>query len=113
MTTLTSSEKASVDAKDSEKQAEVHIALVTDEVDTGAQLVAGTQTLVDHHEALRVRRKIDWHIMPLMCSAYNLWHPVSTVLMYLCDSDILGTVYGQAHSRKCCDLGVEVCHGIK
>ncbi|KAI0724647.1 MFS general substrate transporter [Fomitopsis betulina] len=70
MTTLTSSEKASVDAKDSEKQAEVHIALVTDEVDTGAQLVAGTQTLVDHHEALRVRRKIDWHIMPLMCTIY-------------------------------------------
>ncbi|KAH9834589.1 MFS general substrate transporter [Rhodofomes roseus] len=64
-------EQTSVDTKDvNEKQAEIHVAVVTDEVDTGAQLVAGTVVEVDPQEALRVRRKIDWHIMPLMCTIY-------------------------------------------
>ncbi|KAH9929340.1 uncharacterized protein B0H18DRAFT_953536 [Fomitopsis serialis] len=73
MATRTGSERASVDTKDvivNEKQPEVHVAVFTNEVDTGAQLVAGTVTQVDPQEALRVRRKIDWHIMPLMCTIY-------------------------------------------
>ena len=71
MAPRTSSKNISVDVKDvsDEKQAAVHVALFTDEVDTGAKLVAGTNIRVDVEEALRVRRKIDWHIMPLMCSA--------------------------------------------
>ncbi|KAI0937983.1 hypothetical protein AcV7_003302 [Taiwanofungus camphoratus] len=55
---------------DDEKKGNVHIAIVTEEADTGAQLVAGTTTEVDPAEALRVRRKIDRHIMPLMCMIY-------------------------------------------
>lgn len=57
---------------DDEKKGNVHIAIVTEEADTGAQLVAGTTTEVDPAEALRVQRKIDRHIMPLMCSEYLL-----------------------------------------
>lgn len=64
-------EKISLDSKDlHEAAAEAHLAVLTDEVDTGAQLVAGAAAQVDQVEALRVRRKIDWHIMPLMCSEY-------------------------------------------
>ncbi|OAX37933.1 MFS general substrate transporter [Rhizopogon vinicolor AM-OR11-026] len=43
------------------------VSLSTREVDTGAQLVAGLTSTFDPDEALRVRRKIDRHIMPLMC----------------------------------------------
>ncbi|PCH43288.1 MFS general substrate transporter [Wolfiporia cocos MD-104 SS10] len=60
-------EKASLD---DEKNVKVHVALVSEEVDTGAQLVAGTQMDIDPQEALRIRKKIDWHIMPLMCILY-------------------------------------------
>ncbi|KAG2114300.1 uncharacterized protein F5147DRAFT_570447 [Suillus discolor] len=37
-------------------------------VDTGAQLVAGLTSTLDPDEALRIRRKIDGHVMPLMCA---------------------------------------------
>ncbi|KAH8092231.1 MFS general substrate transporter [Cristinia sonorae] len=46
-----------------------HIAFRTDQVDTGAQLVAGGIE-IDPLEALRIRKKIDWHILPLMCILY-------------------------------------------
>ena len=71
-----SDERISVNVKDTddEKQVDIHVALVKDDVDTGAQLVAGTNIQVDPQEALRVRRKIDWHIMPLMCSGCSFWH---------------------------------------
>ncbi|OJA13962.1 hypothetical protein AZE42_03611 [Rhizopogon vesiculosus] len=46
------------------------VSLSTREVDTGAQLVAGLTSTLDPDEALRVRRKIDRHIMPLMCVLY-------------------------------------------
>lgn len=44
-----------------------HLAFRNDQVDTGAQLVAGGIE-IDAAEALRIRKKIDWHILPLMCS---------------------------------------------
>ncbi|KAF8212762.1 MFS general substrate transporter [Mycena galopus ATCC 62051] len=40
------------------------------EVDTGAALVFGEHGELDPAEALRVRRKIDHHILPLMCILY-------------------------------------------
>ncbi|KAI0059516.1 MFS general substrate transporter [Artomyces pyxidatus] len=40
------------------------------EVDTGAQLVAGDSVVLDEAEGIRIRRKIDRHILPLMCSAW-------------------------------------------
>ncbi|CAK5282683.1 unnamed protein product [Mycena citricolor] len=39
-------------------------------VDTGAALVAGEHGTLDPDEALRVRKKIDYHILPLMCVLY-------------------------------------------
>lgn len=55
---------------DDEKRTHVHVAAVSEEVDTGARLVAGTFEEVDPKEALRLRKKIDRHIMPLMCVLY-------------------------------------------
>ncbi|KXN91604.1 hypothetical protein AN958_12722 [Leucoagaricus sp. SymC.cos] len=40
----------------------------TKEVDTGAELAAGYAGDLDPKEALRIRRKIDRHIIPLMCT---------------------------------------------
>ncbi|KAG2031361.1 MFS general substrate transporter [Suillus americanus] len=40
------------------------------EVDTGAQLVAGLTSTLEPDEALRIRRKIDRYVMPLMCVLY-------------------------------------------
>ncbi|KAA1466621.1 MFS general substrate transporter [Dentipellis sp. KUC8613] len=45
------------------------VAVSTKQVDTGAQLVAGLGEL-DDAEATRIRRKIDRHILPLMCVLY-------------------------------------------
>ncbi|THG95272.1 hypothetical protein EW026_g6352 [Hermanssonia centrifuga] len=50
--------------------AQHHLAFKSDQVDTGAQLVAGQQFDLDPAESLRIRKKIDWHIMPLMCTLY-------------------------------------------
>ncbi|KAJ3546254.1 hypothetical protein NM688_g5536 [Phlebia brevispora] len=47
-----------------------HVAFKTDQVDTGAQLVAGEEIELDAAESVRIRRKIDWHILPLMCMLY-------------------------------------------
>ena len=46
----------------------VHLAFKQDQVDTAAQLVAGEHIELDVEEATRIRRKIDRHIMPMMCS---------------------------------------------
>lgn len=47
------------------------IAFSNDQVDTGAQLVAGGIEL-DPAEANRIRKKIDWHILPLMCGEFAI-----------------------------------------
>ncbi|KAH9834565.1 MFS general substrate transporter [Rhodofomes roseus] len=41
-----------------------------DDVDTGAQLLAGEDIEFLEEDANRVRDKIDWHILPLMCTLY-------------------------------------------
>ncbi|KAI0305253.1 MFS general substrate transporter [Multifurca ochricompacta] len=43
-----------------------HVSIDSDQVDTGAQLVAGISSSLDADESLRIRRKIDRHILPLM-----------------------------------------------
>lgn len=47
-----------------------HVAFRNDQVDTAAQLVAGKALDLDPAEAERIRKKIDWHILPLMCILY-------------------------------------------
>ena len=56
-----------------------HLAFKTDQVDTGAQLVAGEQIELDPAEARRIRKKIDWHILPLMCSTCNVCFTVYAI----------------------------------
>nr|GAT56421.1 MFS general substrate transporter [Mycena chlorophos] len=46
------------------------VSVRTEEVDTGAALVAGKTDELDATEAARILRKIDWHILPLMCILY-------------------------------------------
>jgi MFS transporter, ACS family, allantoate permease len=60
--------KSSADVADA--HAAHHLAFKTDQVDTGAQLIAGEHFELDPAEATRIRKKIDWHILPLMCTLY-------------------------------------------
>ncbi|KAJ7494380.1 MFS general substrate transporter [Mycena galericulata] len=46
------------------------IEVTAKELDTGAGLLYGNQTELDPREAERVRKKIDMHILPLMCTLY-------------------------------------------
>jgi MFS transporter, ACS family, allantoate permease len=45
-----------------------HLAFNQEQADTAAGLLAGKDIELDAAEARRIRRKIDWHVMPLMCS---------------------------------------------
>ncbi|KIK43685.1 hypothetical protein CY34DRAFT_803520 [Suillus luteus UH-Slu-Lm8-n1] len=56
--------------------------LSTKDVDSGAQLVAGLISALDPDEALKIRRKIDRHIMPLMCVLYWIQFMDKTTLGY-------------------------------
>ncbi|KAI0066397.1 MFS general substrate transporter [Artomyces pyxidatus] len=53
---------------ESEKH-DLGISLDAKDIDTGAQLVSGESVFLDKTEELRIRRKIDKHVLPLMCSA--------------------------------------------
>ena len=61
----------SIDRLDEKKGSVVdvvaHVAVADTEVDTAAQLATGLDEL-SPEEAIRIRKKIDWHILPLMCS---------------------------------------------
>ncbi|KAI0032038.1 MFS general substrate transporter [Vararia minispora EC-137] len=62
---------SSVDQKSLQDEKHPHgVAVDTRQVDTGAQLVAGEDVELDAAEANRIRRKIDVHILPLMCVLY-------------------------------------------
>ena len=64
------SSNGSIDHSDEKKEPVVvltHVAVADREVDTAAQLATGLDEL-SPEEANRIRKKIDWHILPLMCS---------------------------------------------
>ena len=58
-----------------------HIAFEQTQVDTAAELVAGREVELDATEARRIRRKIDWHLMPMMCSKFPNAYFISRGLM--------------------------------
>ncbi|KAN0107668.1 MFS general substrate transporter [Russula decolorans] len=60
----------SFNEKSDEKRGPVSVD--SQEVDTGAQLDASLHAPLDPAEALRIRRKIDRHILPLMCILYGI-----------------------------------------
>ncbi|KIK64287.1 hypothetical protein GYMLUDRAFT_410740 [Collybiopsis luxurians FD-317 M1] len=57
------------------------VKVTVSEVDTAAQLAADAAGSLDPAEALRIRRKIDKHILPMMCLLY---------LVQFCDKSTLG-----------------------
>jgi len=65
--------------------------IVSDSNDVGAQLVAGVDTELDPQEALRIQRKIDWHLMPLMCIMYLMAFADKTTLG---QSAVMGLIPG-------------------
>ncbi|KAJ8590946.1 MFS general substrate transporter [Rhizopogon salebrosus TDB-379] len=68
------------------------------DVDVGAQLIA-SDTVLTQQEAARLRAKIDWHIMPFMCSKSEITFMDKTtlgeaaVLGILCDADLSANQY--------------------
>jgi ACS family allantoate permease-like MFS transporter len=75
------------------------VSIDTDQVDTGAQLVAGVTLPLDPGESLRIRRKIDKHIMPLMCILYWIQFMDKVTLG---SSAILGILYElELEFQKC------------
>ncbi|KAG9308676.1 MFS general substrate transporter [Chiua virens] len=76
MPMLRASSKAGSSVSQREKQSEPPLpeyhahAVSTKKIDTGAQLVAGLSTELDPAESERVRKKIDYHILPMMCTLY-------------------------------------------
>ncbi|KAH8111692.1 MFS general substrate transporter [Phellopilus nigrolimitatus] len=59
---------SSLSEKNVDDEKHLHATAATQEVDEAAQLA--TQEDIDPAEALRIRRKIDKHILPLMCILY-------------------------------------------
>ena len=56
------------DSDEKKHDVNVHVAVAEKEVDTAAQLAAALQGEVSQEDFDRVLKKIDWHILPLMCS---------------------------------------------
>lgn len=90
-----------------------------EDLDTGAQLVAGDDLAILNEDIKRVRNKIDWHILPLMCSELLPGNVRSELSMCLCSScqevvlthvcsPILDTIHGQDNTWECSNLGDKV-----
>lgn len=65
-----------------------HPHVSTTAVDTAAALVSGNDIELDPEEAKRIRRKIDRHIMPLMCILYWIQFMDKTTLGMSIASDV-------------------------
>lgn len=86
-----------------------HLAFSDAQVDTAAQLVAGQDFDLDPAEAIRIRKKIDWHILPMMCSTSPRRCSHScTGLTDMGPSALLGAVHGQDHVGKLCHSRYQV-----
>ncbi|EMD38093.1 hypothetical protein CERSUDRAFT_113228 [Gelatoporia subvermispora B] len=63
----------------------------TKSADVAAQLTAGKDIQLSPEDAARIRRKIDWHLMPLMCILYMMQFADKTTLG---QSAVLGLLQG-------------------
>lgn len=84
-----------------EEKSKPHVAAYT--LDTAAVLVAAEDVILAPEEAKRLRRKIDWHILPLMSRASTF--TVERARLSLWASPLLGPVHGQKHPGVFCYLG--------
>ena len=80
-----------------EQKSKPHVA--TYALDTAAVLVAAEDVILTPEEAKRLRRKIDWHILPLMSSAFIFIFTFTVKRARLSPwaSPLLGPVHGQKH----------------
>ncbi len=83
-----------------EKNAQVdvhHVAVADADVDTAAKLAAGLDHELTPEESERLRKKIDWHILPLMCSECLIRRGFLTCVLMCAwlSSSLLDPVYGQ------------------
>ncbi|KAF7375381.1 MFS general substrate transporter [Mycena sanguinolenta] len=78
------------DDKHSDEKSSGGIEVSVNDVDTGAALASGGDMELDPSEALRIRKKIDRHILPLMCVLYWVQFMDKTTLG---SSAILGIEY--------------------
>lgn len=86
------------DTDEKKTQVDVHHVAVADaDVDTAAKLAAGLDQALTPEESDRLRKKIDWHILPLMCSEYLVGLGFSTCVLMCAwlSSSLLDPVYGQ------------------
>ncbi|EPS95177.1 hypothetical protein FOMPIDRAFT_1025921 [Fomitopsis schrenkii] len=63
-----------------EKRSVDHEVVDSYDADVAAQLVAGKDGVVDPAEAKRVRQKVDWRLLPLMCILYLMQFADKTTL---------------------------------
>lgn len=82
-----------------------YVAVSTSEIDTAAQLMAEGIVEVDPVKAARVRNKIDWHILPLMCTLYWIQFMDKTTLG---SAAILGIRYVQLGSLSRAVVSINV-----
>ncbi|KAI0665309.1 MFS general substrate transporter [Cubamyces menziesii] len=83
---------SSIEKRSVDETAKPHLA--THDVDVAAELTAGKDFVLDPAEAARVRRKIDWHLMPLMCILYMMQFADKTTLG---QSAVLGLLTSPKH----------------
>ncbi|KAJ3902634.1 MFS general substrate transporter [Lentinula edodes] len=59
-----------------------HVEIAASAVDTGAQFATGAEETIDPNEAIRIRRKVDRNILPMMCLLYLVQFMDKTTLGY-------------------------------
>ncbi|KAJ4493308.1 MFS general substrate transporter [Lentinula lateritia] len=59
-----------------------HVEIAASALDTGAQFANGAEETIDPSEAIRIRRKIDRNILPMMCLLYLVQFMDKTTLGY-------------------------------
>ena len=88
---------------DEKERSKPYVAAYT--LDTAATLIAAEDTTLMPEEAKRLRRKIDWHVLPLMFSEHTLTFPFRHARLTSETSPLLGSVHGQNHTGVFCHLG--------
>ena len=79
MSDVDTKERLQDDSKYDSKHPHVEVSAV----DTAAAVVSGDEGELDHEEAMRIRKKIDRHILPLMCSKLFLLYYLSLRYNYI------------------------------
>ncbi|KAF7368275.1 MFS general substrate transporter [Mycena venus] len=94
---------SSLDKRNDEKQEVVDVSVVevsAADVDTGAVLASGVDIDLDPDEAVRIRKKIDRHILPLMCGMCTCYSFNCYLFISGGSSVLLGTGFSSWIKRR-------------